>query len=318
MGHKHETDETKNYVGVDIGGTFTRLAIVDAFGRVMADLCGETPIGNDGEDIVQWLEDAYRFCRQQTDSFPAPEAMGVGLPGVLEPGRSAIIHAVNLPFLVGLPLRDRLVERTGLITILDCDSVAGAWGEFCAYEKRPKRFVYLTLGTGVGGAVILDGQPLRHTHHSAGHLGHLICDTADDAPLCNTGVRGTLESLVAAPAIRHAAAAMEIGDDLGEIEVRFQNGDTSAARLIQQLARPLCAALVQITHVYAPDTIIIGGGVARGIPSIVHTASRLYEQVPSSLKPENVRVELNALGDYSGLVGAALLAREASQRSPLP
>ncbi len=300
----------KTCVGVDIGGTYTRLAIVDSMGRVAADRRTETPSTRNGEDLIRWLDHAYHACRGETDSLPPPDAMGVGVPGVLEPGRSAVIRAVNLPFIEGLALRDLLVERTGLVTVLDCDTVTAAWGEYCARERQSKRFAYLTIGTGVGAAVIIDGKVIRHTHHSAGHLGHLVCDTSDDAPPCACGSSGCLESLVAAPALSRVAKSAGIGRDLHDVEVALQEGDAAAARFIERMARYLAVALVNLVHTYAVERIVIGGGVSVGLPSLPRRAGELVRSATGTLIPPAMEVELGCLQDYAGVVGAALLAAE--------
>ena len=300
----------KTFVGIDIGATYTRLAIVDALGRVMADRHTETPQGNDGDDLIRWLDEAYAICRQETDSAPAPEAIGVGVPGVLEPGRSAVIKAINLPCLEGLPIRDRLVERTGLITVVDCDTVTAAWGEFCVRQRQPGRFAYLTIGTGIGGAVIIDRQIIRHTHHCAGHWGHLICDTTDQARPCPCGARGCLEAQVAGPTLNEAALAAGFGGGIGDVEPAYQEGDPAAVQLIETTARYLAVGLINLAHLYPVDILVVGGGVAIGLPSLVRRAAAVAGQAESVLVPERMAVELTALRDYAGPVGAALLAAE--------
>ncbi len=296
------------FVGIDIGGTNTRLAVVDALGRVLADRRTDTPTGGDGEDLIRWLENAYHVCRGETEGQPPPAAIGAGVPGILEPGRSAVTRAVNLPFIEGLPLRDLIVERTGTVTILDSDAVAAAWGEFCAREQSPKRFAYVTIGTGVGAAVILDANVVRHTHHSAGHFGHLICDTTDDARECPCGARGCLEALVSGPALAQAARSANLEPDINEIERTSHEGDLEAARFINNAAKPLAIALLDLAHTYATDTVGIGGGVSDRLPSLAHTAAKRIEDANGTLKPDGLRIELTALGEYSGVVGAALLA----------
>lgn len=311
----NQTDLT-TCVGIDIGGTYTRLAVVDSFGRVAADRRTETPATRDGEDLIRWLDHAYHTCCNEADSLPAPQAVGVGVPGVLEPGRSAVIRAVNLPFIEGLALRDLLVERTGLVTVLDCDTVTAAWGEFCARDHQPTRFAYLTLGTGIGAAVIIDRAIVRHTHHSAGHLGHIVCDTSEDAPKCACGSAGCLEALISAPALTRAAAAAGIGSDLNDVELAMQEGDPQAERFIDRKARHLAVALVNLAHIYAVHCVVIGGGVAVGLPSLVHRADRLLKTAESTLISPSMRVEIGCLRDYAGVVGAALIAaRHASTRT---
>ena len=305
-----EEAEPKTYVGIDIGGTCTRLAIVDALGRVLADRETETPTDNAGDDLIRWLDEAYHLCRSDMSSAPAPEAIGVGVPGILEPGRSAVIKAVNLPFIEGLPLRDRLVERTGQLTIVDCDTVAAGWGEFCVREKKPRRFAYLTIGTGVGGSVIVDGQVVRHTHHSAGHLGHLICDTSDEARPCACGLQGCLEAHVSGPVLNEAALAAGLAGGISDIEPAYQENDPAGCRLVEEAARRLAVGLVNLAHVYPVEILVVGGGVAIGVPSLIREAATMAGQSESVLIPERMNVEFTALREFAGVVGAALLAAE--------
>lgn len=303
-------DAPKTCVGIDIGGTYTRLAFVDAMGRVMADRQTETPPGDDGQDLIRWLDEAYTVCREETDSAPPPEALGVGVPGVLEPGRSAVIKAINLPFIEGLPIRDMLVECTGLTTIVDCDTVTAAWGEFCARDRKPLRLAYLTIGTGIGGAVIMDKRIIRHTAHSAGHLGHLVCDTTDRARLCRCGARGCLEAYVSGPALDQAALEIGLEDGIMGLEGAYQEEEPKAIQFIEQMAPYLAVGFVNIAHIYPVDTLVIGGGVAIGLPSLIRQAAALAGKSESVLIPERMVVELTALRDYAGVVGAALLAAE--------
>lgn len=326
------------YVGIDIGGTYTRLAVVDAVGRVQADRRCETPsdVGVGGSDLIEWLVEAYTLCREETESgrgppgSQPPKALGVALPGILDSTRSVVVRAVNVPSIEGLPIRERLSQRTGLPTMLECDTVAAAWGEYCLRRsatgsslagapladeppvppRGPRRMAYLTIGTGVGGAVLLDGKVLRHTHHSAGHLGHLICDTGADAPQCACGVRGCLEARVGGPALNAAAAEAGFAEGIGQVELAYQEGQAEAIHFVNDAARYLSVGLIDIAHIYPVDLLVVGGGVSVALPSLVRQASALAAAQESALIPEGMRVELAGLGEYSGVVGAALLAAE--------
>ncbi len=302
--------QRRTFVGVDIGGTRTRMAIVDDLGRVLADREEPTPTGNFGEDLVERLVATYHVLLGETDAYPNPEAIGVGIPGILEPARTAVIRAVNLPFIEGLPLQDRLVERTGLRTILDSDAVAAGWGEYCAREREPRRFGYLTIGTGVGGTIILNGEILRHAHNTIGHVGHLICDTSVDAPLCSCGTRGCLEAIVAGTALNESARKMGFEEGIDHIESEYQDGEPSAVSFVNEAARRLSFGLIDLAHLFALDVLVAGGGVVQVLPSLVRTAGRIAAESGSTLVADSMRIELCALGGYAGVVGAGLLAAE--------
>jgi len=300
----------KTYVGVNIGAAMTRLAIVDAFGRVLSDRQVETPTEDDGEALLRWLDEAYHLCRSETSSAPAPEAMGVGVPGILEPGRSAIIKSLHLPILEGFPLKDRLVERTGMITVVDCAAAAGAWGEFCVRQRQARRFAYLAIGSGVEGAVIIEGKFVRHTHHGAGHVGHLVCDTSEEARRCTCGAVGCLEAYVSGPAVDRTAQQAGIHGGIEELEAAYQENDPAAAGVVDSLAAYLSIGLLNLAHVYPVDLLVVGGSVAIRLPSLIRDAASLAGQSESTLVPERMHVELTALREYAEVVGAALLAAE--------
>jgi predicted NBD/HSP70 family sugar kinase len=163
--------------------------------------------------------------------------------------------------------------------LVETDANAAGWAQWHALDPRPQRFVYLTLGTGVGGCVILDGAIVRHTHDGPGHLGHSIVDTARDAPKCRCGARGCLEALLA-----------------------DANGP---------LARPLAIALVQIAHLYAPEVIALGGGKVDSAPDLVDRTRAEFEPLKSTLVPREIQLLRAPLSsNEAGVIGAALLTMQ--------
>jgi glucokinase len=156
--------------------------------------------------------------------------------------------------------------------------------------------VYLAIGTGVGGCVVLDGQIVRHTHGGSGHLGHLVVDTSSRARRCACGARGCLEAVIGGAALdrRLAQAA--------------RRGPAGLADVYTRAAAGLAVGLVQIAHLYAPDVVLAGGGVIEGEPGLVDAAAQVLVELRGTLVPANLRFErAPLLSADAGVIGAALL-----------
>jgi glucokinase len=219
------------------------------------------------------------------------------------------VRAVNLEFLERRPIRDELMNRLGIPLMLESDAAAAAWGEFMAAGQPQARFVYLTIGTGVGATVILDGEIVRHTRNTAGQLGHLVMDSHPEAPRCRCGARGCLEALVGGPALEHAAATHHLSGSLTELETAYREENLAAQQIVEEASRCLGAALVSIAHIYAPDLIVVGGGVATVLPALLEAAQRVFKELAGDLVPSTVAVRVAQVGDRAGIIGVAQLAR---------
>ena len=170
---------TARAIGIDLGGTHTRVGLVDAAGRLLDARRGSTRPGPEATGLLDWVSN--RVGELTASAGPA-HAVGLAVPGALDDERSMIVRAVNLPFLERVPIRDELARRIGLPVVLETDVAAAAWGEYDCTRSQPRRFVFMAIGTGIGAAVILDGRLVRHTHGGAGHLGQMIVDSSPDAP----------------------------------------------------------------------------------------------------------------------------------------
>lgn len=197
-------------------------------------------------------------------------------------------RAVNLPRLEGVNVRKLLERALHRPVYLETDVNAAGWAQWRASAPLPRRFMYLSVGTGVGGCVILNGEIVRHTHGGAGHFGHLVVDTAPDAPRCGCGGRGCLEAITSRPPSAEAAA-------WGEWSTKAANG--------------LALGLLQIAHLYAPDTIMLGGGVVEHHPELVPRTQSAFNVLRTTLVPEQMTIQAAPLPtDQAGVIGAALLA----------
>ena len=298
-------DGTSCAIGVDIGGTHTRVGLVDASGRVLVARRAPTPPGPGAAELLDWLG---RTIDGLTGKTERPAAIGLAVPGALDAERAMIVRAVNLPFLEKVPIGQELTRRVGLPVVLETDVAAAAWGEYVCVQPQPKRFVFMAIGTGIGAAAILDGRLVRHTHGGAGHVGQMIVDSSPDAPRGLCGARGSLEAWASGPALQRAAEAAGLPASLAELESRCQQGDTKAGELAARAARFLAIGLVNVACLYAPEAIAVGGGVAAALPELVRRAAATVPELGGDLVPEGMIVRPSELGDDAGIIGAALLA----------
>lgn len=270
------SDETA--LGIDIGGTSCRAAVVSRSGLILRRQREPTPADGDPQQLAATL------CRllntvggdDKLESRPA----GVALPGIWDRGSGRMLRANNLPRLAGVDLIGYFGAMLRRPFVLETDVNAAGWAQWRACFPKPARFVYLSIGTGVGGAAIVDGALLREEDGGAGHFGDIVVDDAPDAPAGRTGVRGGLEAVV-----RHAVERSE--QDPGAI------ADAAAA---------IGRGLHEIARRHAPDTIAVGGGVlehCRGFFDIVLAAAT---RVPARV----IRAPLRS--DDAGVIGAGLLA----------
>ena len=171
-----------NALGIDIGGTHTRLGIVEPSGRVVEFREHPTPDAGDPSELSELIKHTIETWSLTHELGNA--VVGVALPGVWDRATTVMQRALNLPRLDDVRLDELFEHATGRSVYLETDVIAAGWAQHRALDPSPPRFVYLSIGTGVGGCVILDGQIVRHTRGGAGHFGHLIVDTSPHAPLC--------------------------------------------------------------------------------------------------------------------------------------
>jgi glucokinase len=244
--------------------------------------------------------------------------LGLALPGFLDAARGRSLHSLNLPQLEGLALRALLARRTGWPVILEADSNAGGLGEALLGAGRgARRLLYLSLGTGVGAALIASRQVVRVSHHTVGQVAHLPVDR--EGPRCSCGSRGCLESVLGAGGIVwRARRAARRGADLppaarsspAGLEAAAQGGSRDARSLLREAGQILGAALALLSNLFSPDRVVVGGGIAGAGDLLLRPAERvlmgrLHPRLRGRLTLERAR-----LTPFSGAVGAALLSRE--------
>lgn len=303
-------------IGVDLGGTWLRVARVTAAGSVAAMERLPTDVAGGPAGVVAQI--VAMTGRLGADGI---RAMGVGVPGAFDAENGTVLGIPALPGWTGFPLAETLRDRLGLDCRLENDAKAAAIGEWDAgAAKGFRNFVYVTVSTGIGACAVVDGRLLRGAGGLAGEIGHTrIAETSER---CACGLYGCWQALAAGPALaRRAEAAAQATPDsalaalaaagpLSGLEVgrAARAGDAAALAVVQEHASLLGVGFANLQHVYAPDLLVVGGGVSDLLDLMRPPLEAVLRQrLLPGFKPADIRVA--ALGDVAGLVGAAAVAR---------
>ena len=312
------------YIGVDLGGTNVTAGTVDASGRIVRELSADAE-SERGEDLFRHLIAFVRELLEEPGGSGRVAAVGVGLPGLVSNTTHQAIVLPNLPDLSKLDIERELKAVTPLPVALDNDANAAAYGELLAGAGRgSSTLFYVGIGTGIGAGLIIDGKVWRGANGYAGEFGHMTIDP--DGIECACGNVGCLETVVSAPNIvrrarerlfRDRTSSLSrlviprdrefTGEDIANAALA---GDDMAQLIMDRTGMFLGIALAGVINLLNVETVVIGGGVmAAGDallqPIIEHTRRRAFG--PSF---QACRIVAAGLGKSSGVVGAALLARD--------
>jgi glucokinase len=307
-------------IGIDIGGTNVRAAVVDVDGRVVTEQrAASTTL--DWESMRGQVLASIAALRAGHDIA----AIGIGAAGMVD--RDGVIHyAPNVPGFLGTPVQAEIAAATGLPTVVDNDANAAAWGELAHGAARGVRdALVITLGTGIGGGIVSDGRVLRGAHGFAAEIGHFTIDP--DGPRCACGEIGCWEALASGTALgRMAREAAVIGD--APAVLKLAGGDPDAVRgthvsdaaragapdalaLIDRYAALVAVGFVGLANILDPEIIVVSGGLAEE-GDLLLTPVRAYfdGHVEGSHYRPTPSIVAAGLGDRAGTIGAATMARE--------
>jgi glucokinase len=278
-------------VGLDVGGTKILGVAVDNDGRVLEEVRELTP-ASDGEAIVRALTTAVSSLRARHDV----SAVGAGIAGAVT--REGVVrYSPNISGAVELPVRALLAEATGLPVYVDNDATCALWAEFSLGAARGARDVVLVaLGTGIGGAWVLDGELVRGANGFAGEIGHMV--VVPDGIPCVCGRRGCWE--------RYASGTALGGEG---VTLRARDGDSDALHAFDGLAHWVALGLVNLVQALDVERIVIGGGLAESADLLLPRVRAAYDA--QAVSPEHrppVDIVAAELGERAGAIGAALLA----------
>ena len=325
------------FAGVDVGGTSIKIGLVDDLGHTLGVTAIDTQQDRGPADAVLRIE--RRLAALITDLHVNRDdvaAIGLGTPGSMDIPLGKILEPPNMPAWRYFPIRDRLSEACGKPVVFSNDANAAAFGEYWVGSgRRYESIVMFTLGTGVGGGVILNGRSIDGQHSFGSELGHLVIDQTANARQCAWGGgRGELEAYASAPAVvartadalstgRQSTlrARIEAGDELTPLVIfeESERGDPLCREIILETARHLGVGVVSVVHAVDPDAVILGGAMTFGAHES-ETGRSFLEAVRGEFKSRAYHVVRDAividfarLGGEAGYIGAAGLARRESR-----
>ena len=306
-------------IGVDLGGTKMLLGVLDAGSETVWE-SRERSAGEGEDELVELLVREIGEARKER---PGVKAIGMGIPATIDHEKGLAVAAVNLP-IEDLPIRDLVVERTGLPAFVDNDANVAALAEHHFGAARgTSNAVMLTIGTGIGGGLILGGEIYRGSTGAGAELGHMAIQM--DGPGCqgNCPNRGCVEAFASGTALGReglAAAGSNPDSALGKllaageevdgraVTVAAQNGDETAIEVFELVGGRLGVALASYANIFEPEVIVIGGGVIAAGDLLLDPARRELES--RALRPMNKTPVVAAeLGEDAGMIGAAAMAR---------
>jgi len=319
----------KAYLSIDLGGTNLACAVADEAMQLLgqSSVPTESHLGPSGviARIAELIETALR------EHGVEPLGVGVGVPGLVDVRSGTTLFLPNLPGeWRGVPVAEPLTRRFGCPVSVLNDARLATLGElhFGAGRSGASTFAFFTLGTGVGGGVVVDGRLRLGPLGAAGELGHQTI--VPDGPLCGCGNRGCLETLISGPVLIGKGAWLvrcgrapilreRIDGDLERLTpmdmvAAAEAGDEAVREVLVEAARFLGIGVANIVSVLHPDAVILGGGLARLGGLLLETVRATVKQRVGMFPPDDVRIELSALGDAAGVWGGLALARDPGPR----
>ena len=309
--------------GVDIGGTNLRAGMVPfAGGAPVAVRSGPTRAGEGAGSVVARTVEMVRAGMEAVGEGGVG-GVGIGVPGPLDRARGVVVETPNLGWRE-VPLRDMVARRLGLPVAVDNDANCAAFGEWWLGAGRgAERLIGLTLGTGIGGGIVLGGEIYRGASDAAGEVGHMSVHF--EGRRCACGSRGCVEAYASGPAI--AARAIEglggasdsvlsdlVAEDPALVTAEAvcraaAAGDGHAARILTETARILAVAVANLVHLFNPDAIVIGGGVAAAGDPLFEPLRAEVRRRAFRSAGDACRIVPAALPGTAGIIGAAAVLK---------
>lgn len=312
----------KYKIGVDVGGTNVKIALVDSKGHIAYSNSVPTRAEMGYQYTLSNIKSViYTSLKETNITKDQVEGIGIGCPGQIDSDNGIVRILPNIPGWINIPVSKIMEEEFGLKTKVDNDVRCATLGEYnFGAGKGAKNLICITVGTGIGSGIILNGQLVRGASMSAGELGHLILQNSD-GPICGCGNTGCLEAFASGPSIVKMAQDYIMGGKSSKFKEMAVNTPitpqiiSEAAKLGDEVAKTIFSitgnwigiALSSVVNLLNPELIIIGGGVAEAGDLLFDPIRETIKKRALKSASEAVKVVPAELGESAGVVGASLL-----------
>lgn len=315
----------KVFTGIDLGGTYVKIGIFEKDLKLIAKTSIPTNACMGPENVVEEItKSTQNLLRDKGLSLKDVCSVGIGTPGPAKYSQGIIINAANLPKFVNTPIRDMVSDKFGCHVVLENDANAACWGEYTiGAGSGVKDMVFFTLGTGIGGGIISNGQLVRGFGENAAELGHTII--YPDGRKCGCGQTGCVEAYAsAASTARRAMETVEVSVNSSLKKILAEKGtltskdvyehapaDTVAMEITEGTAKALGLLCVNMMHITGPQKIVFSGGMIAAGQILLDRIKFYFNHYLWRLKTEEVEICFATLGEDAGIIGSAALGRDA-------
>ncbi len=310
----------KYLIGIDLGGTNLRGAVMDQSGKILFRKKEESKlrtIENGAQIIAQIADFSHRLMAKAKVPISKLSQLGLGIPGTITHDSGLVVVAPHIPGLSNFPIKAELAKLFSCKLVVDNDANCITLGEFHKGAGRgAKNLCLLSLGTGVGGGIVIDGELYRGASGFAGELGHLVIDK--DGPLCRCGNRGCLETYCSSFGFQHILQKCaptkllpkkdtEPYTDLAFFFSDAEKGDKLALEAFKLMGTYLGVGLSCLVNIFNPELIVVTGGIAQAWEYFAENAISEMHARAFSAPRKDVRVVRGKLGDDAGIIGTMFL-----------
>lgn len=310
-------------IGVDLGGTKIGFALVHKDGKIKEYTKIPTLASQGKEQVVgRMTENIHQMIQKAKISPETIAGIGLGIPGMVNPMTGIVRFAPNLPGWENVPIAKMIENEFNRPVMIENDANAAAWGEkIFGVARGMKHLVCLTLGTGIGGGLILNGEIYHGQNFFAGEVGHMILN--QNGPECNCGGKGCLEAYSSATGIRnqirekYEEMRQKENDfssipDVNQVKLidlfqQAREGHPVYSEVIREALEYLGLGIVNLIHLLNPQMIVLVGGIANEGEKLLQPIKRIVNQRAMPSYTEDPQIVLGKLGNYAGIVGSAAL-----------